>query len=92
LENETRSAEAGHGIIFLLMLGLTLYALARGWWDAVGWLMLFNIIFNAYPVLLQRYNRIRLIRIIERTNRRQRAKPRITSTPDNRQKQRVGQR
>lgn len=52
LENETRSAEAGHGIIFLLMLGLTFYALAQGWWDAAGWLTLFNLIFNAYPVLL----------------------------------------
>jgi len=70
LENETRSAEAGHGIIFLLMLGLALYVLARGWWDAAGWLTLFNFIFNAYPVMLQRYNRIRLVRIMQRMNRR----------------------
>jgi hypothetical protein len=69
LEHETRSAEAGHGIFFLPMLGLTLYTLARGWWDAASWLTLFNLIFNAYPVLLQHYSCIRLSCIIEHLNR-----------------------
>ena len=30
------------------------------WFDAAGWLMLFNVLFNGYPVMLQRYNRMRL--------------------------------
>ena len=30
------------------------------WLDAAAWLMLFNVPLNAYPVMLQRYNRLRL--------------------------------
>jgi len=60
LEPEMKRAETGHTIIFALMLILVGYAGIRGWFDAAGWLMLFNIIINGYPVMLQRYNRIKI--------------------------------
>lgn len=60
LEPEMKKAEAGHVIIFVLMLIFVGYAGIRGWFDAVGWLMLFNLAINGYPVMLQRYNRIKL--------------------------------
>ena len=31
--------------------------------DSAVWLAVFNIVFNAYPVMLQRYNRLRLQRL-----------------------------
>jgi hypothetical protein len=64
LENEMRKAETSHAAIFLLILLLVGYALFRGWWDAVAWLLLFNILFNGYPVLLQRYNRLKIQELI----------------------------
>jgi hypothetical protein len=64
LEREMRKAEAGHLILFLLMFSLIGYALARGWPDAAGWLLLINILLNGYPATLQRYNRFRLERAL----------------------------
>jgi hypothetical protein len=60
LEPEMKKAETGHAIIFVLVSMLALYALINGWIDTAGWLMLFNVFINGYPVMLQRYNRIRL--------------------------------
>lgn len=57
---ETRQAEAGHVIAFVSTLLLVGYAMWRGWFDATGWLVLFNILLNGYPIMLQRYNRARL--------------------------------
>jgi hypothetical protein len=60
LFGEMQKAETAHVVIFVLMLLLICYALVRSWFDAAGWLMLFNILINGYPVMLQRYNRIKL--------------------------------
>ena len=60
LENEMCKAETSHLVIFLLMFVLTGYALFHGWLDAAAWLLLFNILFNGYPVTLQRYNRLKI--------------------------------
>jgi hypothetical protein len=60
LENEMRNAETIHLYVFIFILLLTGFALLNGWLDAVGWLSLFNILFNIYPIMLQRYNRIRM--------------------------------
>lgn len=65
LENELRKAEAGHLTIFLVILLFSGMAMVRGWFDAAGWLLLFAVILNAYPIMLQRYNRIRLHRILD---------------------------
>ncbi len=60
LESEMRKAETGHVLAFMLMLLFVGYALLNGWLDAVMWMLLFNILINGYPVMLQRYNRIKL--------------------------------
>jgi hypothetical protein len=60
-------AEAVHVWIFLLALPLVLYAVARGWWDAAGWLLLVNTLLNLYPVMQQRMIRGRLERTLART-------------------------
>ena len=56
----TKDAETGHLFIFLLITGITAWALASGWWDSAGWLMLFNLLHNGYPVLSMRQLRARL--------------------------------
>ena len=60
LDNEMRKAETGHVLIFVMMLLFVSYALLKGWLDAVGWMLVFDIIINGYPIMLQRYNRIKL--------------------------------
>jgi hypothetical protein len=66
LDDEMRKAETGHVFIFMLMLLFSSYALLRGWFDAVGWMLVFNVIINGYPIMLQRYNRIKLQELIQR--------------------------
>jgi hypothetical protein len=57
----TRDPEAGHVVIFAVILGITLWALLSGW-DTVVWLLLFNLLHNGYPVLSMRQLRARLDR------------------------------
>ncbi len=64
LDNEMRNAETGHVVILMVMLLLTGYPLLQGWFDTVAWMILFNILFNGYPIMLQRYNRIKLASLI----------------------------
>jgi hypothetical protein len=66
LGHEMRKAETGHGLIFVLMLLFSNYALLRGWFEASGWMLAFNVIINGYPIMLQRYNRIKLQELIQR--------------------------
>jgi len=66
LDNEMRKAETGHVFIFVLMLVFAGYALLKGWYDAVGWMLAFNVMINGYPVMLQRYNRIKLQELIHK--------------------------
>ena len=68
LESEMRKAETGHAIAFIIMLVFVGYALLNGWLDAVAWMLLINILINGYPVMLQRYNRIKLQELIHSTN------------------------
>ena len=69
LAQKMRDGEAGHLIIFLIMLVILGYAVINGWWDLAAWLLLFNILINVYPMMLQRYNRARLVPILERAER-----------------------
>lgn len=70
LENEMRKAETGHVLIFALMLVYIGYVWLQGWLDAVGWVLLFNILINGYPIMLQRYNRIKLQALIPQQDSR----------------------
>ena len=58
----TQGPEAGHLIIFVVIFGITFWALARGWWDTAAWLLVFNVLHNGYPVLSLRQIRSRLHR------------------------------
>ncbi|UHG94977.1 hypothetical protein [Spirosoma oryzicola] len=63
-ERATRVAEVGHlvvGSVVLLLIGYVL--LAYSLQDA-RWLILSNLLLNAYPILLQRYTRPRLRRML----------------------------
>ena len=55
-----RQAEAVHEILLVVTLAVVVNAAVRGWWDAAGWTLLFNVLGNGYPAMLQRYNRARL--------------------------------
>ena len=65
LLNEMRKAETGHALIFVLVLLFVGYAALKGWLDAVVWMLLFNILINGYPIMLQRYNRIKLQELVD---------------------------
>lgn len=52
-----KDAEASHAILLVAMLGFVIHAVARGWWLAAGLTLLFDLLMNGYPVMLQRYNR-----------------------------------
>lgn len=72
----TRTAEKCHLVSLLLILPSTAYALLLGWYGLALWLLLPNIPLHLYPVLLQRYTRGRIQRLLDR----QKAKgPRLES-------------
>lgn len=60
LEQTMKDAEASHFILLVAMLGVVINAAARGWWTAAGMTLLFDLLMNGYPVMLQRYNRVLL--------------------------------
>jgi hypothetical protein len=60
LEQRMKDAEASHFILLAAMLGVVINAAAHGWWLAAGLTLLFDVLMNGYPVMLQRYNRILL--------------------------------
>jgi hypothetical protein len=64
LDQRMRDAEASHAILFGATTGVALLALVRGWRSTSRWVMVWNVLLNGYPVMLQRYNRGRLTRIM----------------------------
>ncbi|WP_420146918.1 hypothetical protein [Spirosoma sp.] len=65
-ERATRVSEVGHILIGAIVLLVTGYVItAYSVLDAI-WLILSNLFLNVYPVLLQRYTRPRLLRMIEK--------------------------
>jgi hypothetical protein len=44
-------------VLFVLTLVIVANAAIQGWWIAAGTTLLFDILVNGYPVMLQRYNR-----------------------------------
>lgn len=57
LERRMRAAEASHVILLVATLPIAGHAAVRGWWLAAGFTLLFDVLINGYPVMLQRYNR-----------------------------------
>ena len=66
LTARTRDAEGAHAVAFGVALALSVIAVAFGSLIAGMWILLFNIVGNAYPVMLQRYNRARVERLSTR--------------------------
>jgi hypothetical protein len=60
LKQTMNDAEASHFVLLVAMLGVVISAAARGWWTAAGLTLLFDVLMNGYPVMLQRYNRVLL--------------------------------
>ena len=60
LEQRMKDAEASHVVLLVAILGVVINAAARGWWVAAGLTLLFDVLMNGYPVMLQRYNRVLL--------------------------------
>ncbi len=65
LASRMRDAEAAHGVVFGIVSLFGGAAVILGWWDSAVWMWVFNVVFNLYPILLQRYNRARLGRIMQ---------------------------
>jgi hypothetical protein len=64
LEVNTRRSEFGHWLIFFIVTGFAIYvAFAYGLVDSLP-LIILNLLLNLYPVLVQRYNRPRLLKLI----------------------------
>lgn len=68
-ERATRHGENAHAALFLIVLVPIAWVAAKGWWDAVFWLGSMNVAFHAYPVMLQRSQRLRLLAIVRRLDR-----------------------
>ncbi|MCO8127765.1 hypothetical protein NHL50_11155 [Acidimicrobiia bacterium EGI L10123] len=62
LEQRMDGAEASHAVLFVATLGVVVHAAARGWWTAAALTLVFDVVMNGYPVMLQRYNRALLRR------------------------------
>ena len=45
----TQDPEAGHLIIFVVIIGITLWTLVSGRWDTAAWLLLFNVLHKGIP-------------------------------------------
>jgi hypothetical protein len=56
----TRSKEAGHIVHTMMVLPALIFVLARRWYASAATLLLLTVLFDMYPVMLQRYNRFRL--------------------------------
>ena len=63
------SAEIAHGLVFIVVAAVAAGAAALSAFSASAWLMLFNLLLNGYPMMLQRYNRLRLERLGEAERR-----------------------
>jgi len=63
-EQGSRSSEAGHAIIFLIVMLVT-FIVANTWREAL-WLIVLNVLLNLYPIIVQRYNRPRYKRLLQK--------------------------
>jgi hypothetical protein len=75
LHYQTKTAELGHVIVFLIVMGFTVFVAFKFGVLKSLWLLGLNVLLNLYPVFLQRYNRPRLQRAINLGKRRQGRSP-----------------
>lgn len=65
-EYRTRASEFGHGIIAIIIVLITIYVGITYSFKETVWLIFLNIFLNIYPIMLQRYNRPRVLRVINK--------------------------
>ncbi len=66
----TLGSETIHLLTALCVAGITVWAAWRYSFGHIGWLVAINTLVNVYPVMLQRFNRPRVLRLIEASERR----------------------
>ncbi|HET9424512.1 MAG TPA: hypothetical protein VFO55_04000 [Gemmatimonadaceae bacterium] len=57
----TLVAELGHGVFFLVMLWLAIREALKGDWRDMAITTLINLVVNVIPIMVQRYNRARIV-------------------------------
>jgi hypothetical protein len=62
----TEQSEKGHLVLLGMGLLSAAYACSIGWWGWAAYISAGNLVVNIYPVLLQRYTRNRIERILSR--------------------------
>jgi hypothetical protein len=67
---QTKKAELGHALIFVVVLGFVIVVAIRYGVEKSLWLLALNILLNLYPVFLQRYNRPRMLKALSIRKRR----------------------
>jgi len=70
LHYKTKQSELGHLIILIIVLGFNIFVAYQFGLSKSIWLLILNIIFNLYPIFLQRYNRPRIERAVKLGQRR----------------------
>ena len=65
-EYRTRASEFGHTIIAIIIALITVYVGITYSFKETIWLIFLNIFLNLYPIMLQRYNRPRVLRVIKK--------------------------
>lgn len=63
-ESKSRSSEAGHTVIFIIV-GIVTITVAGTLREAL-WLILLNLLLNVFPIIVQRYNRPRYRRLLQK--------------------------
>lgn len=66
LASDMRAAETAHLMALVIVGSLTVYSVSTGRPVAALWLTGCNLLVNAYPIMLQRYNRGRIERVMGR--------------------------
>lgn len=70
LHYQTKQSELGHIVILLIVLGFNIFvAFQFGIIKSLS-LLILNVLFNLYPILLQRYNRPRIARALHLSKHR----------------------
>lgn len=66
LVQHMRNAELNHMLTLAVVCLLALASVVSSFREYAFWLIVFNVLFNVYPIMLQRYNRLRLEPIAKR--------------------------
>lgn len=62
---QSKQSEFGHLAAFCSIFLISIVPLLKGFWAIFGFITLINFIGNFYPIILQRYHRIRIGKILD---------------------------